>query len=96
MKSRQTIQEQLSSPEAVAMVGHWLRENKSEGRRALARHLCEELDLKDHWGKPRMAGVQKALRVLEAKGYWQLPEHQRELHQGWQPSSRDAVALCPG
>jgi hypothetical protein len=89
MKKRQTIQEQLSSPEVVAMVRHWLRKNKCEGRRALARHLCEELDLKDRWGEPRLAGVQKALRVLEAKGHWQLPEHRRKLRQSWQPRRLD-------
>jgi hypothetical protein len=30
MKKRQTIQEQLSSPEVVAMVRHWLRKNKDK------------------------------------------------------------------
>jgi hypothetical protein len=48
------------------MVRKWLHNNKGKGRLALARHLCEELDLKDRSGKPRLAGVQKALRVLEA------------------------------
>jgi hypothetical protein len=95
MKNRQTIQEQLSNPEVVAMVRQWLRKNKCEGRRALARHLCEELNLKDRGGKPRLAGVQKALRVLEARGLWQLPEHRRELRQSWQPRRLDGSVPTP-
>ena len=74
MKTNQTIQEHLASPEVVRKIRDWLGRNKHEGRFALARHLCEELALKDACGKPRLAGVQKALRLLEAKGYWQLPE----------------------
>jgi hypothetical protein len=51
----------------------------------LARYLCEELELKDQRGKPRLAGVQKALRVLEAKGYWKLPKRRGLYGKKWQP-----------
>ena len=72
MKTQQTIQERLASPEVVSKIRDWLKRNKHESRLALAEHLCKELALKDPRGKLRLAGVQKALRVLEAQGYWRL------------------------
>ncbi len=85
MKTNQTIQEHLASPEVVRKIRDWLGRNKQGSRFALARHLCEELALKDACGKPRLAGVQKALRLLEAKGYWQLPERRGVYGERWQP-----------
>ncbi len=96
MKTRQTIQEQLSSPDVVAMVKDWLEKNKQQGRRALARHLCQELDLNDsHTGKPRLAGVQKALRVLESQGYWKLPQYQAVPPEQWNPRRLDQTVPLP-
>lgn len=92
----QTIQEQLSSPEGVAIVTDWLQKNKQQGRRALARHLCQALDLNDaHTGKPRLAGVQKALRVLESQGYWQLPKNQAAPQKQWNPRRLDQTVPLP-
>ena len=85
MNTNQTIQEQLASPEVVRKIRDWLGRNKHGRRLALARHVCEELALKDPRGKPRLAGVQKALRVLEAKGYWQLPKRRGVYGESWQP-----------
>src|SRR3972149_6969272 len=85
MKTNQTIQEHLASPQVVSMIRDWLGRNKDKGRFALARHLCAELALKDPCGKPRVAGVQKALRVLEAKGYWQLPQRRGGYGEGGEP-----------
>lgn len=85
MRTQQTIQERLASPEVVAKIRDWLRRNKHESRFALAKHLCKELALKDPRGKPRLAGVQKALRVLEVKGYWRLPERCGVYGERWQP-----------
>ncbi|HEY4697754.1 MAG TPA: IS4 family transposase [Gallionella sp.] len=85
MKTNQTIQEHLASPQVVSRIRDWLGRNKDKGRFALARHLCAELALKDPCGKPRVAGVQKALRVLEAKGYWQLPQRRGVYGESWQP-----------
>lgn len=85
MKNTQTIQEQLASPEVVRKIRDWLGRNKHERRLALARHLCEELALKDPRGKLRLAGVQKALRVLEAKGYWRLAKRRGVYGESWQP-----------
>jgi hypothetical protein len=85
MNTNQTIQEHLASPDVVRRINNWLGRNKQGSRFALAQHLCEELPLKDPCGKPRLAGVQKALRVLEAKGYWQLPKPRWAYRRSWQP-----------
>lgn len=85
MKTNQTIQERLASPEVIRKIRDWLRRNKHERRLALARYLCKELALKDPCGNPRLAGVQKALRVLEAKGYWQLAKLRGVYGKRWQP-----------
>jgi hypothetical protein len=85
MNTRQTIQEQLASPEVKRQIRDWLQSNKRGARFALAKHLCEELALTDARGKPRLAGVQKALRVLEAKGYWRLPKPRGMYGASWQP-----------
>lgn len=95
MKTNHTIQEHLASPEVVRKIRDWLERNKHEGRFALARHLCEELALKDPCGKPRLAGVQKALRMLEAKGYWQLPERRGVYGQRWQPRRVEGTVAEP-
>jgi hypothetical protein len=84
MKTPQTIQEQLASPQVVTKVRDWLSRNKHGSRFALAKHLCEELALKDPRGKARLAGVQKALRVLETKGYWRLAKRHGVYGERWQ------------
>lgn len=85
MKTQQTIQERLANPEVTKKVRDWLKRNKHESRLALARYVCEELVLKDPRGKARLAGVQKALRVLEAKGYWKLAKRRGVYGESWQP-----------
>ena len=92
---RQTIQETLSSPPGAAIVRKGLRKFAAGARAALARFLCHELDLKDPQGAPRLAGVQKALRVLEARGMWTLPAAQGPDWQGWQPRRLDAPVPPP-
>jgi Domain of unknown function (DUF4338)/Transposase DNA-binding len=95
MKTHQTIQEQLASPEVVSKVRHWLEGNKRKRRLALARYLCEELALRDGRGKPRLAGVQKALRVLEDKGYWKLPKGRGVYGKSWQPRRAQGAVATP-
>mgnify|MGYP001032035622 CR=1 FL=1 len=85
MNSTSTIQERLASAEATALVKRWLKANKGKTRTALARHVCEALDLKDARGQLRMGGVQKALRVLESQGRWRLPKVQSATSARWQP-----------
>ncbi len=74
MKTAETILELLSSKNTVAKVKDWLQKNKNKGRSALARYLCGALNITDHLGKPRIAGVHVALRILESRGFWKLPK----------------------
>ena len=74
MQTAQTILHVLSSPKVVRQVKDWLGENPQAGRSALARVLCSSLKLQDRGGKPREAGVLVALRTLEARGFWKLPQ----------------------
>lgn len=85
MNTTITIQERLTCTDAVALVKEWLKMNKGQSRTALARHVCEALDLKDARGQLRMGGVQKALRVLESQGHWRLPKVQSVGSTKWQP-----------
>ena len=66
MKTAETILELLSSKNTVAKVKDWLQKNANKGRSALAQHLCGALNITDHLGKPRIAGVHVALRILES------------------------------
>src|SRR6266571_3943851 len=74
MQPPQTILHVLSSSKVVRQVKDWVRENPHAGRSALARVLCSTLKLQDRGGKPREAGVQVALRTLEARGFWKFPK----------------------
>ena len=76
MHSTSTIQERLASADAVALVKGWLKGNREKNRQALAQHVCEALELRDARGQLRTDGTLKALRVLEARGYWRLPKGQ--------------------
>lgn len=95
METALTIQEHLSSPRGVAAVRGWLGRLPEGSRGALARSLCEELELRDHRGRPQLGGVQKALRVLEARGLWQLPEPRGAAAPGWQPRRLGAPVPAP-
>ena len=95
MKTAQTVQEQLSSPKGVVKAKEWLRENKGKGRLALAQYLCRALDLHDHLGKPRLAGVQKALRVLAVRGFWKLPKTRNAVREQWSPRRLQGAVESP-
>ena len=77
MKTAETIQELLASKHSVTKVKDWLQKNKHQGRSALAQYLCGALNITDHLGKPRIAGVHVALRKLESRGLWKLPKLKR-------------------
>ena len=95
MKTTETIQEQLSGPNIVTNVTDWLRKNKGKGRYALVLYLCRLLDLCDRWGKPRLAGVHKALRVLESRGFWKLPKVQSPIKNQYLPRRLTAAVAPP-
>ncbi len=73
MKTKQTIADHLTDVKTVESVNQWLERPEPKSRTGLARYLCEELNVYDHSGKPRLSGVLKTLRVLESKGFWELP-----------------------
>jgi hypothetical protein len=56
MDTTKTIQERLASGEGVALVKEWLRDNKGKGRVALARHVCERLEMRDARGSATACG----------------------------------------
>jgi len=80
-----TIQERLASGGGTALVQEWLRDNQGKGRVVLARHVCERLGLRDARGQLRQGGAQKALRILEARGYWRWPKRQSRGPGRWKP-----------
>jgi hypothetical protein len=84
METTCTVQERLAKPDSVELVNAWLKSNRGKSRLALARHVCEALDLRDAQRKPRLGGTLKALRVLEGRGYWRLPKPQHPKPGSWQ------------
>ncbi len=95
MERTQTILERLSSPDVVVTVHRWLARNKQGTRHGLAQHLCQVLGLQDPKGRPRVAGVQKALRTLASKGFWKLPEPQGNCERAWQPRRLNKTVPAP-
>ena len=85
MHTTSTIQERLAGADAVELVQGWLKVNQGKNRQALARYVCEALDLKDARGQLRVGGTLKALRVLETRGCWRLPKVKRTKSGRWKP-----------
>lgn len=95
MKTAETILELLSSKNTVAKVKDWLQKNKNKGRSALAQYLCGALNITDHLGKPRIAGVHVALRLLESRGLWKLPKLQGGVRSPQQPRRLNTAVPAP-
>ena len=95
MKTTETILELLSSKNAVAKVKDWLKKNKNKGRSALAQYLCGALNITDHLGKPRIAGVHVALRKLESRGFWKLPKIRSGVGSQQQPRRLTTAVPVP-
>jgi hypothetical protein len=95
MKTAETILELLSSRNTVAKIKDWLQKNKTKGRSALSEYLCRALNITDHLGKPRIAGVHVALRTLESRGFWKLPEFQRGIRAQQQPRRLNTAVPTP-
>jgi hypothetical protein len=90
----QTIQERLTSPDVAAEVAGWLRNHLAGTRQELAQYLGKHLGLMNQQGSIRLAGIHKALRMLEQRGLWCLPKS-RNNGPRCNPQSRrlnDAVA----
>ena len=95
MKTAKTILELLSGKNTVSTVKNWLEKNKGKGRSALAQYLCKALNITDHLGKPRIAGVHVALRKLESRGFWKLPKVNGGIRAQQQPRRLDAAVHVP-
>jgi hypothetical protein len=95
MKTAETILELLSSKNTVAKVKDWLLKNKNKGRSALAQYLCGALNITDHLGKPRIAGVHVALRLLESRGFWKLPKLKQGVRSRQQFRRLNAEVAAP-
>jgi len=95
MKTAETILELLSSKSTVTKVKDWLQKNQGKGRYALAQYLCKGLNITDHLGKPRIAGVHVALRVLESRGFWKLPKLRSKVRSRQQPRRLDTAVAAP-
>jgi hypothetical protein len=69
----------------VTLVTEWLAQNKGKTRTRLAREMCERLGLSDGKGALRISITLKALRELEAEGYWKLPAALPRGSGQWNP-----------
>ena len=77
MKVQNQIKRALSKPEAIEYVRRLLEEEEEVFTRTeLAEAVCEEFGFQDPRGQNQLGGCLKALRELEAKGWFQLPTPQ--------------------
>ena len=97
MKATTSIKERLSAPGNVTLVTDWLAGNKGKTRTHLAKDICEGLELRDGKGALRISTTLKALRELEAEGYWELPAALPRGGRQWNPRRLGhAVAAVQG
>lgn len=89
MDSQNQIKRALAAPGAIAYVSQLLENDEFCSRTELAGFLCEEFGFQDPRGENQIGGCLKALRQLEAKGWFQLPEPEREKCQ---PTPRRLLA----
>lgn len=75
MNVQNQIKRALSCPQAIEQVRLLLEEEDAEffTRTGLAEVVCEEFGFQDPAGRNQIGGCLKALRQLEAKGWFQLP-----------------------
>jgi len=73
MQTHRSIQQTLAEAQNTQLVMELLQGETMLSRSALAKDLCRRLDLRDPKGDWRTATTLKALRDLEAQGFWKLP-----------------------
>jgi len=90
-----SIKAKLSVPENSTFITGWLAANKEKTRTRLARDICERLKLRDGKGALRVSSTLKALRDLEAEGYWELPAALRRGLKEWNPQRLGHAVRLP-
>jgi len=79
MKVQNQIKRALSRPESIEYVRGLLEEEEEFFTRSeLAEAVCEEFGFQDPRGQNQLGGCLKALRELEAKGWFELPSPQMQ------------------
>lgn len=73
MNIQNQIKRRLSEPETIKTVSRLLEEKDFFSRNELAGFLCDQWGFYDPSGQPQRGGCLKALRELEAKGWFRLP-----------------------
>jgi Domain of unknown function (DUF4338)/Transposase DNA-binding len=73
MQKHLSIQQILAEPQHTRLVIELLQGQTVLSRSALAKGLCRRLGLRDPKGDLRTSTTLKALRDLEAQGFWTLP-----------------------
>ena len=86
MQTAFSIQQLLALPNHTRLVHELLESEAVTTRSALARALCQRLDLRDPKGDWRLATTLKALRDLEAQGFWTLPKAAVAGSGAWNPT----------
>lgn len=82
-----SIQQILAQPNNIQLVVKLLASDMVVTRSDLAKELCHRLELRDPKGSCRLATTLKALRELEAQGFWTLPEASVPGPRQWNPNS---------
>jgi hypothetical protein len=76
MSVQTQIKRTLSKPEAIEHTTQLLKVNEFRTRTKVAKRICEHFGFQDTGGQSELGGCLKALRDLEAKGWFQLPQPQ--------------------
>ena len=92
MIKQNQIKRALSKAGTVEYIGQLLEGEEFFSRSELADFLCEEFGFQDPRGQNQRGGCLKALRELEAKGWFQLPPPEIEKPN---PSPRRLSAPVP-
>ena len=74
MSTQNQIKRKLSEHAAIEYVSGLLDEDEFNHRTELADFLCEQFEFYDARGQEQRSGCLKALRELEASGYFTLPD----------------------
>jgi hypothetical protein len=76
MSVQSQIKRTLSMPEAIEYTSKLLKENEFRTRAKVAKVICAHFGFQGPGGQNQLGGCLKALRDLEAKGWFQLPQPQ--------------------